>query len=99
MRISAADFDEPELLDLLSNDRHVTPHTPPAFLFHTVADTGVPVENSMLYAAALRKAGVPFEMHLFEPGPHGVGLAVNDKVLSAWPKLCEAWLKSKGFGR
>ncbi len=49
-----------ELLDLLSNDKHVTPHTPPTFIFHTVADAGVPVENSMMYAMALRKAGIAF---------------------------------------
>jgi acetyl esterase/lipase len=89
----------PELLDSMCIERHVTPHTSPAFIFHTVADDGVPVENAMYYAAALRKAGVPFEMHLFEPGPHGVGLAQNDKVLSPWPKLCQTWLKSKGFGK
>src|SRR6185437_10900373 len=87
------------LMDLLSNEKHVTPHTAPTFLFHTVADAGVPVENSMMYAAALRKAGVPFEMHLFQPGPHGVGLATKDPILSAWPKLCEMWLKSHHFGK
>ena len=88
-----------EMLDLLSNEKHVTPHTPPTFLFHTVADASVPVENSMMYAAALRKAGVPFEMHLFEPGKHGVGLAENDSVLRAWPGLCATWLATHSFGR
>jgi acetyl esterase/lipase len=86
------------LLDQLSCDKQVTAHTPPAFLFHTVADPGVPVENSMLYAAALRKAGVAFEMHLFERGRHGVGLAEKDPALSAWPALCAAWLRLRKFG-
>ncbi len=99
------DNPRPELLDELSNDRHVTAHTPPAFLFHTVADTGVPCENSILYAMGLRKAGVPFEMHLFEPGNHGVGLASGPTghpapaALAVWPSLCKTWLNGKGFGK
>jgi acetyl esterase/lipase len=86
------------MLEQLSCEKHVTPHTPPAFLFHTVADPGVPVENSMMYAAALRQAGVAFEMHLFEKGKHGVGLAREDPALSAWPGLCRTWLHARGFG-
>ena len=102
------DNPKPEQLEALSNERHVTPHTPPAFLFHTVADAGVPVENSIYYATALRKAGVPFEMHLFEPGPHGVGLAQPGPqggphpappALSTWPGLCKTWLIAKKFGQ
>ena len=88
-----------ELIELLSNEKHVTPHTPPTFLFHTVADPSVPVENSLMYAAALRKAGVAFEIHCFEPGRHGVGLAEKDPILRAWPPLCAAWLASHRFGR
>lgn len=88
-----------DLIDLLCNERHVTAHTPPTFLFHTVADTGVPIENSMQYAAALRKAGVAFEAHFFQPGKHGVGLASADPVLKAWPGLCAAWLATHQFGR
>src|SRR5205085_2038332 len=100
------DIPTPPQIDALCNEKHVTPHTPPAFLFHTVADTGVPVENSIYYATALRKAGVPFEMHLFEPGPHGVGLAQAGPsphpapaALSTWPGLCATWLNGKGFGK
>jgi acetyl esterase/lipase len=88
-----------EMLDLLSNEKHVTPHTPPTFLFHTVADPGVPFENSLVYAQALRKAGVAFELHLFEQGRHGVGLAENDPALRAWPGLCATWLALHKFGR
>ena len=88
-----------ELVDHLCADKNVTPHTPPTFLFHTVADAGVPVENSMQYAAALRKAGVAFEAHFFQPGRHGVGLAAADPVLKAWPGLCATWLVTHKFGR
>jgi acetyl esterase/lipase len=88
-----------ELIDSLCADKNVNPHTPPTFLFHTVADTGVPIENSMQYAAALRKAGVAFEAHFFQPGKHGVGLATSDPVLKAWPGLCSTWLATQKFGR
>jgi acetyl esterase/lipase len=87
----------PELLSSLSNHTQVTAETPPTFLFHTNADTGVPPENSVLFYMALRKAGVPAEMHIFEPGPHGVGLALNDPVLSAWPPLLSQWLRARGL--
>src|SRR5690606_18484008 len=65
----------PELVELLSNELQVTPRTPPTFLWHTVEDTAVPVENSLMFAGALRKAGVPFALHVFEKGRHGLGLA------------------------
>jgi acetyl esterase/lipase len=88
---------DPKLVESLCNDRQVTPRTPPTFLFHTDADTGVPPENSVLFYLALRKAKVPAEMHVFEKGRHGVGLAPKDPVLSAWPNLLAAWLKSRGL--
>ena len=87
----------PELITLLSNDEQVTKETPPAFLVHTMTDTAVPVENSMLFAAALRKAGVPFEFHLYERGPHGFGLGKNDPILATWPDRCADWLRLHGF--
>lgn len=86
-----------ELIELLSNEKQVTAKTPPTFLFHTVDDAGVPVENSTLFAEALRKNKVPYEMHLFEHGRHGVGLAKDDPALSVWPKLLENWLRARGF--
>jgi acetyl esterase/lipase len=88
-----------ELLDHLSAEKNVNPHTPPSFIFHTVSDNGVPIENSMMYAAALRKNGIPFEAHFFQPGRHGVGLAEKDPVLKAWPGLCAAWLATHKFGQ
>lgn len=74
-------------------ETQVTPETPPTFLFHTNADTAVPAENSVHYFLALRKAGVPAEMHIFKDGPHGVGMPMNDITLSEWPKVLGNWMK------
>jgi acetyl esterase/lipase len=87
----------PDLIQLLSNERHVTPQTPPTFLFHTSDDPVVPVQNSIDFYLALRAAGVPAEMHLYQHGPHGVGLARNDPELASWPDLLAAWLKARGL--
>lgn len=85
------------LVDNLSNETQVTKDTPPTFLFHTNADTGVPAENSVNFYLALRKAGVPAEMHIFEKGKHGVGLAPTDPILSSWPPLLANWFRSRGL--
>jgi acetyl esterase/lipase len=87
---------DPELVKKLSGELAVTKQTPPAFLFHTNADTAVPAENSVYYYLALRKAGVSAEMHIFENGPHGVGLANDDRALSEWSKLLTNWLRGRG---
>lgn len=63
---------DPKLVRYVSSERHVTPQTPPTFLFTTDADTTVPDENSILFYLAMRKNHVPGEMHIFEPGQHGV---------------------------
>src|SRR4051812_10720011 len=89
----------------LSNERQVTADTPPTFLAHTNADSGVPAENSLLFALALRKGGVPVELHLFEKGQHGLGLGTGsaphktapDEAFQAWPRLCATWLKGRKF--
>ena len=94
-----------ELIESLSNERQVTKDTPPTFLAHTNADTGVQAENSILFALACRKAGVPVELHVFERGRHGLGLGTGraqfrvppEPSFQAWPKLCETWLKNQGF--
>jgi acetyl esterase/lipase len=91
------DNPDPKLIEDLSNDLRVTAQTPPTFLFHTTNDAGVPVENSVRFYLALRKARVPAEMHLFENGPHGVGMALNDPVLSVWPSLLMNWLRARGL--
>jgi len=85
-----------ELVELLSNEKQVTAQTPPTFFFHTEDDGGVPVENTLLFAAALRRAKVPYELHIYEHGRHGVGLAQGDAALGTWPKLLENWLRARG---
>ncbi|MFN0069417.1 MAG: alpha/beta hydrolase [Limisphaerales bacterium] len=82
-----------DLVQLLSNELQVTKDTPPTFLWHTVEDAAVPVENSLLFAAALRKAGVPFDLHVYEKGRHGIGLADGHP----WTKDLEFWLRQRGW--
>jgi acetyl esterase/lipase len=91
------DNPDPKLIEDLSNDLRVTPQTPPTFLFHTNADTGVVAENSVRFYLALRRAKVPAEIHIFENGPHGVGLALADPALGAWPTLLTTWLRGRGL--
>ena len=91
------DHPDPKLVEYLSSELQVTAQTPPTFLFHTTTDNGVPVENSVLFYLALRKAGVPAEMHIYERGPHGVGLAPLDEALSSWPSRLAAWLRVHGW--
>lgn len=91
------DHPDPQLVESLSNELQVSAATPPTFLFHTTADGGVPVENSVLFYLALRKAHVPAEMHIFEQGEHGVGLGQYDATLSVWPSLLANWLRTRGL--
>lgn len=86
-----------ELRAKLSHELNVSTHTPPTFLWHTADDMTVPVENSLLYAKALSKWNIPYEMHLFPNGRHGLGLAENDEVVGQWTNLCENWLARQGF--
>ncbi len=88
---------DPVLIKELSNELQVTPQTPPSFLFHTSDDGSVPVENSVAFYLALRKAGVAAEMHIFESGPHGVGLDLGNPTLGEWPKLLANWLRARGL--
>jgi acetyl esterase/lipase len=88
---------DPKLVESLSNETQVTAQTPPTFLFHTTTDATVPVENSVMFYAALRKAGVPAELHIYERGPHGVGLAQTDEALSSWPARLADWLRVHGL--
>jgi acetyl esterase/lipase len=87
------DNPDPELAKSLSGERAVTRETPPTFLFQTNEDATVPAENAVYYYLALRKAAVPAELHVFEKGPHGVGLANDDAALSEWSKLLANWLR------
>ena len=87
----------PDLLVRLSTERQVTPRTPPTFLFHTNEDSGVPPENSVQFYLALRKAGVPAELHIYEKGRHGVGLAPADPVLRTWIERLFDWMAGQGL--
>ena len=85
-----------DLARQLSGELAVAKETPPTFIFQTNEDTVVPAENSLHYFLALRKLGVPAEMHVFEKGPHGVGLANDDVALSSWSALLANWLRGRG---
>jgi acetyl esterase/lipase len=87
----------PELVELLSLHRQVGPRTPPTFLVASTDDAAVPVENTLLLFRALRDAGIPVEMHVFQNGEHGFGLAPDDPVLASWAGLCEAWMRRAGW--
>ena len=87
---------DPELAKSLSGEQSVTKETPPTFIFQTNADTTVPAENATYYYLALRTAGVAAEMHIFEKGPHGLGLAMDDPAISEWSKLLTNWLRVHG---
>jgi acetyl esterase/lipase len=84
-----------DLVKLLSNELQVTTNTPPTFLWHTYEDTGVVPQNSMLFAMALQKHKVPYELHVYEKGKHGIGLANGHP----WTHQCLRWLKLRGFVR
>lgn len=91
-----------ETVELCSLEKHVGSHTPPSYIMHTYFDSVVPVENSLLFANALARENVPFEMHILQNGVHGLALG-NDVTMSGqhtiepdfepWIKYCSSWLK------
>ena len=88
---------DPTLLDLLSLENSVGPRNPPTFLWTTADDRAVPVENCLLYALALRKHGVPLELHVYPHGEHGLGLAREHEIVSDWSVRCAHWLTGLGW--
>lgn len=82
-----------DLVWLLSNELQVSSDTPPCFVWHTWEDKAVPVENSLQFADALRKAGVAFDLHVYQKGRHGIGLGNGHP----WTKDCLFWLQEQGF--
>jgi acetyl esterase/lipase len=88
---------DPELVKSLSNEKQVTADTPPTFLWHTTEDKGVPPENSVYFYLACKRANVPAELHIFQKGPHGVGLAQQIPGTADWPRLCQEWMQSRGL--
>lgn len=85
------------MVDSLSNEVQVNSKAPPTFLVHASDDRVVPVENSLLFYAALRAANVPAELHVFQKGGHGFGMALEDPALAMWMPLCAAWMRSRGL--
>ena len=88
---------DPELVKSLSNEKQVTPETPPVFLWHTTEDKGVPPQNSVHFYLACVKNKVPAELHIYEKGRHGVGLGKGIPGTENWSKACEAWMRGRGL--
>jgi acetyl esterase/lipase len=86
-----------EAIKRFSNELQINENTPPAFLVHSADDKGVPVKNSFVYYEGLLKFNIPSELHVFQKGGHGYGLAGNRETQSAWPELCLRWIKVSGF--
>ena len=85
------------LKDSLSTYKRVTKQTPPTFIVFSSDDTGVPPENGIVFYNALKKEGIKTELHIFDHGGHGYGMAPKDPVLSAWPMMAVKWLKMLGI--
>lgn len=85
------------LVDKLSNETQVTPRTPPAFIYTTDADDGVPPQNSVDYYLALHRHHVPAELHVFRVGGHGSGLGQTNQLLAIWPTLLARWMAGMGL--
>jgi len=88
---------DPALVKKMSSEKQVTKDTPPTFLFHTDEDKGVPAENSVQFYLALRRAGVPAELHIYRRGRHGIGLNKQPGATATWPKRAEQWMEEMGF--
>ena len=85
--------DDHALRRYFSAELNVTRETPPAFIWHTANDASVPVENSLLLAGALSRAGVPFELHVYPDGPHGIGLGEDNPDARTWPEECVRFIR------
>ncbi len=83
--------------EAFSLEKQVDADTPPAFIWHTANDQAVPVENSLLLSQALSRHKIPFQLHIFPDGPHGLGLAQDNHLVSVWPDLCSEWLEQMSF--
>ena len=98
LRNLLGDNPTPEQIASMSSEKRVTDQTPPCFLWHTAEDKGVPPQNSLVFFAALKEHNVPAELHIYERGKHGLGLAKDIPGTSGWSEACIAWLKVHGFG-
>ncbi|MGC4108282.1 MAG: alpha/beta hydrolase [Thermomicrobiales bacterium] len=86
------------VMHAMSLDEQVNAETPPTFLWHTSDDAAVDVRHSLRFAAALRKHGVPFGLHVYPVGRHGLGLATEDTTVGLWTAEAAIFLKDLGFG-
>jgi acetyl esterase/lipase len=94
------DNPSPELVEQLSAEKQVTKETPPCFIWHTWEDSTVKVENALAFAAALREHGVPFDLHVYQKGKHGIGLGSREydpTKFHPWTQDCLYWLRVQGF--
>ena len=97
IKLLGEDFGNLEMAERYSAEKHVTKDTPPAFIWHTMEDATVPVENSLNLAAAYSRAGVSCEMHIFPEGRHGLGLCEEIPHTAQWTRLLIAWLDKQGY--
>src|SRR5581483_924518 len=86
-----------ELIQETSPELHVTKETPPCFLWSTDEDKTVPVENTLMFAEALRRAGVPFSLHIYEKGAHGLGLGRPGRPAPPWGDELLYWFRERKF--
>ncbi len=91
------DNPDKKLVEHFSTELQVNKNTPPAFLVCAEDDHSVPIENSIQYFLALKKYNIPAELHIYEKGGHGFGLAKNGGTESDWPEACLRWLKMNGW--
>jgi acetyl esterase/lipase len=87
----------PDRVKHFSNELQVNSQTPPAFLVHSIDDEAVPVQNSIVYALALKKNQVPCELHIYQSGGHGYGMGRSENTESTWTDACRKWLEAGGF--
>lgn len=88
---------DPALMELCCLENNVASDTPPAFIWHTAEDASVPVENSLMLASSLSKYKVPFQLHIFQTGRHGLGIKYEVPETRNWLFLCEQWLIQNGY--
>jgi len=88
---------DPALVKMFSAEQNVDADTPPAFLVHAANDQTVSPQNSIAYFEALRHFSIPVELHLYETGGHGFGLAPGGGTESGWPEACRRWLQARSF--
>jgi acetyl esterase/lipase len=86
-----------QLVNQHSAEICVSIDTPPAFIWHTANDSAVPVENSLQYALSLSRNDIPYELHIFPEGNHGLGLATQLPDVGKWTSLCISWLRKQGW--